>query len=171
MPARAAQNKERDSMNPKRIAFFGPALLAVAAAAAGLLLTAKRSAASDADDDKGFSNASVQGQWGFGTSLGEVVSGPPQPLPTAAVGRIFFDGAGGCKVQSILNTNGVTTRLASSQCTYHVDPDGFGTSEATFPGAPFSDPIPVAFVIVDHGREIDFVVEKFIVGTFVAKRQ
>jgi hypothetical protein len=157
-------------MNPKRIAFLGPALLVVVAATAGLMFTARRSAASDSDD-KGFSNASVQGHWGFGSSLGELVSGPPQPLPTAAVGRIFFDGAGGCQVQSITNTNGVTVRLDSSQCTYHVDPDGFGTSEATFPGSPFPDPVPVAFVITDHGREIRFVVTKFIVGTFVAKRQ
>jgi hypothetical protein len=158
-------------MNSKRIAFLGPALVAVVAATAGLMFTAKRSAASGDDDGKGFSNASVQGQWGFGTSLGELVSGPPQPLPTAAVGRIFFDGAGGCQVQSITNTNGVTTRLDSSLCTYHVGPDGFGTSEATFPGSPFTDPVPVAFVIIDHGREIRFVVTKFIVGTFVAKRQ
>jgi hypothetical protein len=158
-------------MNPRRIVFFGPVLLAVAAAAAGLMLTTKRSAASDTDDDKGFSDASVRGHWGFGTSFGELVSGPPQPLPTTAVGRIFFDGAGGCKVQSVTNVNGVTSKLDSSQCTYHVDPDGFGTSEATFPGSPFTDPVPVAFVITDHGREIRFVVEKFIVGTFVAKRQ
>jgi hypothetical protein len=158
-------------MKVKRIASFGPVALAVLAAVAGLVLTAKRSVASDGDEEKGFSNASVKGQWAYGTSLGELVSGSPQPVPTAAVGRVFFDGTGGCQVQTITNINGVTARLDASQCTYQVTPDGFGTALATFPGSPFTDPVPVAFVIMDHGRELRFVVEKFIVGTFVAKRQ
>jgi hypothetical protein len=147
-------------------------LVAAASAGAAIALTARSAAAEGADDAAHFSNKTIQGQWGYGSTVGEFLPpGVPAPTPGAAVGRIFFDGNGNCQTESTTNLGGTLIRLSSSSCTYSVDPTGFGSAEATFPGAPTSGPIPVVFVIVDHGREIDFVNGNFIVGTFTAKRQ
>ena len=97
-----------------------------------------------------------------------VATGPNQPvvpaLPFAGMGRIFFDGQGGCMVSSIGNLNGQSIPTTSSSCVYSVSPDGTGTSEATFPGTPIADPIPIAFVITDGGDEFRALLTKFIVG-------
>jgi hypothetical protein len=148
-------------------------LAAATSAGTAIALTAPKSAAGEGTDDAAhFSNKTIQGQWGYGSTLGQFLPpAVPAPTPAAAVGRIFFDGNGTCQVESTTNLGGTTLRLTSSSCTYSVDPTGFGSAAATFPGAPTSDPIPVAFVIVDHGREIDFANQSFIVGAFTAKRQ
>jgi hypothetical protein len=152
-------------------------LFAVVAAAASagtaIALTAPKSAAAEgADDAAHFSNKTIQGQWGYGSTLGQFLPpAVPAPTPATAIGRIFFDGNGSCQVESMTNLGGTLIRLSSSSCTYSVDPTGFGSAEATFPGAPTSGPIPVVFVIVDHGRELDFVNANSIVGSFTAKRQ
>jgi hypothetical protein len=124
----------------------------------------------------GFSNRSVKGFYGFNSSFSLLVaSGPNQPvdpaLPFASMGRIFFDGDGGCQVSSIGNVNGQSIPSTSSSCTYSVNPDGTGTSAAVFPGTPIADPIPIAFVLTDGGAELHAVVTQFIVGTFTARRQ
>jgi hypothetical protein len=140
-----------------------------------LVLTAHRShaapATAPAGDEATFSNQTIKGEYAFNTSLGEIIPPAPQPaIPTAAAGRIVFDGEGNCQVLSILNVNAQTTRTTSSSCTYSVDATGVGVSEATFPGSPLP-PLKVQFVIDDAGREIRFVVDNFIVGTFTARRQ
>ena len=124
----------------------------------------------------GFGNRSLKGYYGFNSSYSAfVATGPSQPvvpaLPFASMGRISFDGEGGCKVSSIGNVNGQSIPSTSSSCSYSVNPDGTGTSEAVFPGTPIADPIPIAFVITDGGDEFRAVVTKFIVGTFTARRQ
>ena len=123
-----------------------------------------------------FSNKSLKGAYGFNSSFSMfVASGPNQPLdpalPFASMGRIVFDGKGGCTVSSIGNVNGQSVPSTSSSCSYIVNQDGTGTSEAVFPGTPIADPIPIAFVITDGGDEFHAVVTKFIVGTFTARRQ
>ena len=152
-------------------------VVAVAVVAAG------RSFAWDERDDgrrggggHGFNNRSLKGYYGFNSSFSMfVASGPNQPivpaLPFASMGRIFFDGQGGCQVSSIGNVNGQSIPSTSSSCVYTVNPDGTGTSDAVFPGTPVADPIPIAFVITDGGDEFRAVVTKFIVGTFTARRQ
>jgi hypothetical protein len=40
-----------------------------------------------------------------------------------------------------------------------------------FPDSPIPEPIPVAFVIVQRGKEIMFTNTKFLISTFVAHRQ
>jgi len=156
-----------------RITHLVPALFAVLAAASAIALTAHKSAAADAaGDEELFSNATLKGHFGFNSSFGELLPpAAPQPVPSAGMGRITFDGEGHCSVVSVSNFGGTAVRLASSSCTYSVDADGMGTSEAVFPGAPVPGPVTVAFVIVDHGREIRFVNTQFIVGTFTARRQ
>lgn len=126
--------------------------------------------------EHGFSNRNLKGYYGFNTSYGVLVaSGPNRPevpaLPFVSMGRMFFDGEGGCMVSSIGNVNGQSTPSTSTSCTYSVNPDGTGTSEAVFPGTPIYDPIPIAFVITDGGNEFRAVATKFIVGTFTARRQ
>ena len=54
----------------------------------------------------GFSNRSIKGYYGYNSSFSMLVAtGPNQPvvpaLPFAGMGRIFFDGQGGCTVSSI----------------------------------------------------------------------
>lgn len=54
----------------------------------------------------GFNNRTLKGYYGFNSSYGVLVdTGPNQPvvpaLPFAGMGRIFFDGEGGCQVSSI----------------------------------------------------------------------
>jgi hypothetical protein len=124
----------------------------------------------------GFSNRSLKGFYGFSSSYSALVAtGPNQPvvpaLPFASMGRLFFDGEGGCKVSSIGSVNGQSIPSTSSSCVYSVNPDGTGTSEAVFPGTPIADPIPLAFVITDGGNEFRALITKFIVGTFTARRQ
>jgi hypothetical protein len=124
----------------------------------------------------GFNNRTIKGFYGFNSSYGLLVAtGPNQPvvppLPFVGMGRIFFDGEGGCKVSSIGNLNGQSIPTTSSSCVYNVTPDGFGTAEAVFPGTPIADPIPIAFVITEGGNEFRAMQTKFIVGTFTARRQ
>ena len=130
----------------------------------------------DRGDGRGFSNRSLKGYYGFNSSYAALVAtGPNQPVvpapPFASMGRLFFDGQGGCTVSSVGNVNGQAIPSTSSSCTYSVNPDGTGTSEAVFPGTPIADPIPLAFVITDGGNELRAVVTKFIVGTLTARRQ
>jgi hypothetical protein len=153
--------------------------LGVVAAAA--VIAGRSFAWGDRDDGNrsgghGFSNRSLKGAYGFNSSFAMLVAtGPNQPvvpaLPFASMGRITYDGEGGCVVSSIGNVNGQSIPSTSSSCVYNVKPDGTGTSEAVFPGTPIADPIPIAFVITDGGDEFRAVVTKFIVGTFTARRQ
>jgi hypothetical protein len=135
-------------------------------------VTVAARATNDDDNDRGFSNHSIKGAWGFNSSFGMFVPPTvPERVPFVGMGRIVFDGNGGCVVSSLGNLDGQTIPSTSSSCSYKVNPDGTGTSEAVFPGTPIAGPIPVAFVIVDHGREMRFMNTKYIVATFTARRQ
>jgi hypothetical protein len=120
-----------------------------------------------------FSKKSIKGRWGFSGDFGMIV--PPsgsQTVPTAALGKVVFDGNGGCEVTATINVNGtIVGPLTSNSCTYSVNPDGTGNSVAEFTGAPFDGPSTVAFVIVDHNREIRFLNTNSVVAGFTAKRQ
>ena len=73
---------------------------------------------------------------------------------------------------STINVNGtIYGPLTSNTCTYSVNPDGTGKSVAEFSGAPFNGPATVAFVIVDHNREIRFLNTNSVVAGFTARRQ
>jgi hypothetical protein len=125
------------------------------------------------DQRKAFSEKSIKGKWGFSGDFGMIVppSGP-QPLPTAALGTVVFDGNGGCVVTTTINVNGtILGPLTSNTCTYSVNPDGIGNSVAEFSGAPFDGPATVAFVIVDHNHEIRFLNTNTVVAGFTARRQ
>jgi hypothetical protein len=122
--------------------------------------------------DAAFGDRSVKGAWGFVSTVATLMPpAAPHPALTTGLGRISFDGAGGCSVSSTVNVEGNTVALHSSTCRYRVDPDGTGTVEAVFPEAPVAEPIPAAFVVVQRGQELLFHTTRFIVGSFVAHRQ
>jgi hypothetical protein len=123
--------------------------------------------------DRAFSNRSIKGSWGFSTNSFGVVLPPaaPERIPAATLGRIVFDGNGGCSISLWANFNGQTNHAESSTCSYTVNPDGTGTNLATFPGTPIVDPIPIVFVIVDDAREIRLMNTASIVSTISARRQ
>ena len=130
----------------------------------------------DDDSDRGwpqFSNRSIQGKWGFSGGLGYIVPpDAPELTPVSGLGTVYFDGRGGCVVKSTVNVAGTLVGPATSDsCTYSVNPDGTGVSTAWFSeqGAPESSSI--AFVIVEHGRELRAINTDALVGGFVAKRQ
>jgi hypothetical protein len=151
----------------------GALLTAGGLAAAGLTARPLRADADPEIAHHGFSKRSIEGAYGFHTGLGYLMPpAAPEPSPTVAVGRIVFDGQGGCKVKNVINIAGSQTIEAESiSCTYSVQPDGTGTAVAVIPGTPIDEPIPVAFVIVDGGREIRFINTNFLVGSFSARRQ
>jgi hypothetical protein len=152
--------------------YFTTALSAVLAAALALTLTARRSTASDVGEEEQFSIRTIKGAYGFNSSLGWLLPpAAPQAVPAAGMGRVTFDGEGHCQVTSVANFDGNIAHLSSSSCSYSVDPNGMGSAEAIFPGAPAPGPLDVSFVIVEHGREIRFVNTTFIVATFTARRQ
>jgi hypothetical protein len=119
-----------------------------------------------------FNNRSIKGFWGFNSPVGYVVPpGAPQPVPFVGLGRLFFDGEGSCTVENVVNFSGQTSRFKSASCRYSVTPDGMGTADADFPGAPVPGRVPLSFIIVDHGRELRAIDTNFIVASFSAVRQ
>jgi hypothetical protein len=151
--------------------------------AAGLLVTLgflaavsvqSTAAAAEGGNDRSFSTHSIKGSYGFSTNGFGMVLPPsvPVPIPAADLGRIVFDGAGGCSISLTVNFNGQSLNAQSATCTYTVNADGTGTNSATFPGTPLGgDPIPIVFVIVDEGREIRLLTTGSIVSTLTARRQ
>lgn len=122
-----------------------------------------------------FTERSIHGSWGYAGNFAMVVPpAVPEPVPSAAMGTLYFDGKGGCYVTTTINIGGTIFGPADSDtCTYKVNKDGTGTSVAEFPSAPppFDGSATVAFVIVDKRKEIRFINTNFVVGGFVAKRQ
>jgi hypothetical protein len=160
-------------MIKKHVRYFSVALVALVAAVLALGLKTRKSAAADAPGQgESFSNRTIKGHYGFNSSLGWLLPpAAPQAVPAAGMGRIVFDGEGHCEVTSVANFNGNVAQLASSSCSYSVDPSGMGSAEAVFPGASVPGPVDVSFVIVDRGWEIRFLNTTFILGTFTARRQ
>jgi hypothetical protein len=160
-----------------RIKWVLAAGLLVAMASAVAVFSQPRAAADayggDRWGDRGFSTRSIKVSYGFSTNGFGMLLAPtaPQPVPAATLGRIVFDGSGGCSITVWANLGGQTTQAQSGTCSYTVNADGTGTNEATFPGSPIVDPIPIVFVIVDDGREIRLLNTGSIVSTITAKRQ
>jgi hypothetical protein len=159
----------------KRQILIGLAAITIPALLVGEAVRARTSPSGDGGDEHvghGFSNRTIEGFWGYNSSFGMFLPPyVPERLPFVGMGRIHFDGNGGCSVAALGNLDGQTIASTSTSCTYAVNADGTGTSEAVFPGTPIAGPVPVAFVIVDHGREIRFMNTRFIVATFTARRQ
>lgn len=136
----------------------------------GLALTATAVA-----DDAGvrmYDARSIQGRWGFGGGGHGVAVPPLGPMPATGLGTIIFDGTGGCSVTSTVNLNGtIIGPIASQKCTYIVNPDGTGSSEAFFGTSQFPNPVRILFVIVDRGNELFIMNVDLFVAGYSAKRQ
>lgn len=117
----------------------------------------------------GFTNRSIQGDWGFSASGTILPPALPAATPAAAVGIMTFDGMGGCSISDTINIGGTSASRTSTTCTYNVNPDGSGSLSALFPGDP--GPTPLSFVIVDKAKEIRFIRTDLGVASGVARRQ
>ena len=113
---------------------------------------------------------SLRGVYGFSGS-GTLFDGSVQ---AAIVGLNSFDGAGGCDITARLNAGGTVFSLTAATCTYTVNSNGTGLITATFNEPGFTGPFMSDFVIVDQGKELQFVlsdVSQTTVASGVAKRQ
>ncbi len=117
-------------------------LTAVAALTLSVAPTAKA-------DDKGCSNASLQGTYGY-TSIGTITAPPDIAGPVAEVGTQTFDGRGNTTATATLSSNGTLFPLTITG-TYTVNPDCTGTF--TLQVAPFGITVDVLFVIDDGWNE------------------
>lgn len=122
--------------------------------------------------DKAFTLKSVEGSWGFSGDGVLAAPAPDDRLPIAGIGVVTFDGHGGCEISASNNVNGEVFPIQSEVCTYTVNPDGTGVSDASFAASgPFPTiDIPVQFVIVDGANELRLMQAAVIVSHFVAKR-
>jgi hypothetical protein len=141
--------------------YLVPGVLAVLALAVvfGIsMMAVTSSAANDDDDNNGFTDRSIKGTWGFVGGGTAVFDGTM--VPVASNGIIKFDGKGECSAKDFVKSPGSPTRgpRESILCNYFVDSDGFGAVENQFP----DDPAPnrLIFVIVDHSRELQFIVDQ-----------
>jgi hypothetical protein len=118
-----------------------------------------------------YSEESIKGAWSYVGNGLLVPPAVPEPTPLSSLLIIEFDGVGGCFAHGIVNVLGSSVDTESLDCTYSVDANGWGYSEARFTNAPIDLAFPVAFLITEHGREIQFMNTEFAVGTAVAKRR
>lgn len=107
-----------------------------------------------------FGNDDLDDSWGLsasGTITAEGLQFPPG-TPLIAVGRVAFDGGGGCTVIDQLNIGGIIlpdptsfrTTTGDGSCTYTVNSDGTGFMSMTFgPSQPLPGTIDITFVLVD----------------------
>jgi hypothetical protein len=125
-------------------------IAAITALALGIAPTAKA-------DDKGCSNATLQGTFAF-TSTGFITAPPVIAGPFAEVGTQTFDGRGGTTVAATASQNGNIAQLTLTG-TYTVNPDCTGTVTAQGmtipqPGNPsISLTLYMFFVIDNNGSE------------------
>jgi hypothetical protein len=149
---------------------FGYGVIGIAVAVAAVVGVRSSFAHDDDGGQPRFNNRSIKGFWGFNAPVSYAIV-PGGPVPFVALGRVFFDGEGGCTVENVVNFNGQTTRFKSATCSYSVTADGFGTSNADFPTAPVPGSVPLSFIIVDKGRELRAIDTNFLVASFSAVRQ
>jgi len=124
------------------------------------------------DGERGFSARSLEGTWSYVGQLGFLLPpAAPEPAASATVGQFYFDGEGGCEARGFVNVLGTTVETETLECSYSVDPDGFGTAEAIWTNAPIDDPFPFRFVITDGGRELAIMNTEYLVGVVIAKRR
>jgi hypothetical protein len=123
-----------------------------------------------ADDERAFTNQSLEGKWGFSDQATLVPPAVPEPIPAVSVGIVDLDGEGNCTGSDRLNLNGtdIGPRIFDT-CSYSVNPDGTGSITVTIEGDP--EPVSLFFVTVDKEREFRYILSGALVREGVAKRQ
>jgi hypothetical protein len=78
-----------------------------------------------ADDERAFTNQSLEGKWGFSDQATLVPPAVPEPIPAVSVGIVDLDGEGNCTGSDRLNLNGtdIGPRIFDT-CSYKVWPSG-----------------------------------------------
>ena len=100
-------------------------------------------------DDKGCSNASLQGTYAY-TSTGTITAPPEIAGPIAEVGTQYFDGKGNTTATATISSSGQIQALTITG-TYTVNPDC--TATAALQVSPFGITVDVLFVVDDAGNE------------------
>lgn len=138
------------------------AIMSMVLLASGLILGPDMAQAQD------FTNADLEGRYGFRGFGTITATGLPAPVgtPIFAVGLFEFDGAGACRAIDQLNIGGTIfpnpidfrTTAGDGACMYIVNTDGTGIGEATFgPSQPIPGAIQFTFVLVDDAKEMRFI--------------
>ena len=117
------------------------------AAVTALALAISPTAKAD-DNDKGCSNATLQGTFAY-TSTGFITAPPAFAGPFAETGTQIFDGKGGTTAAVTLSQNGNILPVTITG-TYTVNPDCTGTF--TLQVSPIGITVHVFFVIDDSGN-------------------
>jgi hypothetical protein len=116
--------------------------------------------------DAGFGNDSLHGAYAVQSS-GKVDSND-----LASIGRISFDGRGGCAYVTTMTIapSSVIGPISTTSCTYAVNRDGTGTLSMTLPGL---GSFTFAFVIAAQGQEVLGIPTSpsGAIGTLVMKEQ
>ncbi len=115
-----------------------------------------------------YNDASIKGTWGFhafGNNTGRGVA-------IVAVGKIDYDGQGGCVVSDTINFDAEGPPVSpfvppptgvsriSSECDYHTEPDGSGAVHILFSGPNAhgaNDEVHLAFIIEDNANSMRLV--------------
>uniref|UniRef100_A0A7S3ZC86 Uncharacterized protein n=1 Tax=Lotharella globosa TaxID=91324 RepID=A0A7S3ZC86_9EUKA len=107
---------------------------------------------------KSYNARTIQGPYGYHSS----------GTSASHVGRIDFDGSGGCVFDDLVYTEvkkGI--RRKSTSCKYTVNPNGLGSITAEFTGSSpdETETFPLEFVIVHGGEKmITIRMDEFITG-------
>lgn len=139
--------------------------LAIALATALVLGTTPTA---QADEDKGCSNGTLTGTFGYSVT-GSVISPPQFAGLFASVGTQSFDGKGGTSASAIVTVNGTILQV-TLKGTYTVNADCTGSFTVSV--LPVGITNHVSFVIDDGGREFRAIqTDPGVVVTGVARRQ
>jgi hypothetical protein len=134
-----------------------------------------------------FDDSSIRGTWalavdGFvaaGTLNNAGLADPSPGTPIFAIGRVIFDGEGGCESDDQLVVGNVATpedprmQRTATQCMYEVQSNGYGFFEVTFENPPdIDDPegddmtTTTARFIIEKKKEISFIADNAELGIF-----
>ncbi len=120
-------------------------------------------------EQRGCSNASLKGSFGFTNAGTNLALPPPLAGPISQIGRQTFDGRGNTDATATLSANGNIFRV-TVQGTYVVEPDCTGSM--TLYISPFGATVLVDFVIDDDGSELRAIItDEGAIESIVFKKQ
>jgi hypothetical protein len=112
----------------------------------------------------------MAGRWGFSASGTILPPTAAEPTPMVAVGVMTFDPhTRSCIVEDTLNVGGNRLFRVSDSCSYGLGEDGRGAIVVTYAEEP--GVVALSFVLVDSGREMQFIRTDHGVTEGMAKRQ
>jgi hypothetical protein len=124
-------------------------------AASSARVDQERGTGHDDEDTKVCTNKTLQGD--YGSQIEGTVLGPNLPFRGLAMGR--FDGKGNITQVDHIVTNGIPPMIewTPGTGTYSVNPDCTGSAVINSPSSP--GPVNLHFMVVNHGKQINQVVD------------